>query len=208
MRVKRMILKLMKILSESVLPVFFWTLLIFAFDAPYIAILTMISAAAHEAGHIISILFLGGRLEIPRGHVSGFRIRRSSTLAYGREIIILLAGPLTNVLVFSIAIMLIPIFDGYAVAFAIINAATAISNMLPIEGYDGYGILFQIFSSRGLSRALLILEYCSFLITVCFTFFSLYLLDKFGSGYWIFAMFFCMMIAKLTKFGKFNVFKE
>ena len=205
---KEKILNLLQRMSNSILPVFFWVLLIFAFDAPYIAILTMISAAVHEAGHIISIQFLGGRLEIPRGHVSGFRIRRSASLAYEQEIFILLAGPLTNVLVFSIAIMLIPIFDGYAVAFAIINAATAISNMLPIEGYDGYGILLQIFSSRGMSGALLTLERCSFLITVCFTFFSLYLVDKFGSGYWIFAMFFCMMITKLTKFGKFNVFKE
>ncbi len=205
---KERFISFMQWMTNSILPVIFWVLLIFGFDAPYFAVLTLLSALIHELGHILSILAFGGIMQMPRGHISGFRIKRHTALTYRREIFILLSGPMANIAASCIGLLFIGNLGEYAVAFVIINTATAISNLLPIEGYDGYGIMFQIFSSRNMSLAIRMLERSSFVIMVVLTFLSLYLIEKFGSGYWIFAMFFCMMIAKLTKFGNFNIFEE
>ena len=53
-----MMIKILKTLSESILPIFFWVLMIFGMDVPYIAILTIIAAVIHEIGHIEAIRHL------------------------------------------------------------------------------------------------------------------------------------------------------
>lgn len=200
------LLRILALFANSVLPMLFWILLIFGFDVPYIAILTIICALIHELGHILAISYMSSDSEIPSGHLSGFRIRRQSTLGYRKEIIILAMGPLFNIAVFLLTLLFEGALSGYVRIFGILNLATAISNLLPVEGYDGYGILSEIFMSRGNYRMLKRLEAFSFLFSITVTFFSLYLIDKFGSGYWIFGIFFAIMLTKLIKYGKSDIF--
>ena len=197
----------MELLSGSILPIIFWLSLIFGFDAPYIAILTIISAVVHELGHCTAIYLttgIGGRV---KGHSSGLRIRRNEALSYRKEIIILLAGPLVNLGLFAI---LIPFgrAHGYIGTFAIINLATGVSNLLPFEGYDGYGAICEALRSLGRPELVKRLESFSFVLSTGITFISLYLIERFGEGYWIFGLFFFAVLSKLVTFGKYDIFGE
>lgn len=202
------IIEIINLLSGSILPMMFWICLVFGFDTVYVAILTLICALLHELGHIGAIHFLSGESVCVRGHSSGFRIKRSVTLSYKNEIAILLAGPLANILVFIVCLSLGGALDGYIRIFGYINLATGLSNLLPIEGYDGYGALVQAFYSRGKDGLVRWLEILSFTFSVFITFISLHLIDRFSEGYWIFGLFFFATVSKLIKFEKYDIFER
>ena len=204
----RRILKTLRLLADSVLPILFWLSLIFGFDAPYIAVLTVICAIAHELGHIAAIYLFTENAARITGHSSGFRIKRDSTLSYKKEIMILLAGPSVNLGLFLFAFPFRNALDGYIGIFALINLVTALSNLMPFEGYDGYGAICEILRANGGADHIRILESFSFFLTVAITFISLYLIDRFSEGYWIFGIFFVMLLSKLVSFGKYDIFKE
>jgi Zn-dependent protease len=198
-------LEFARTLSESILPLIFWIFLIFGFDVPYIAILTIITAIIHEIGHIAAISYLSGRYVMPNGRMFGFRIKRTESLSYKDECAVLAAGPLANILIFMLTLPFSSLLDGYVCIFGLINLATAISNLIPVEGYDGYGILKQILSAKNMIGGIRTLDRVSFVFSVLATFLSLYLIDKADSGYWIFAVFFVMMISKLGKYERYGV---
>ena len=203
---RRTVMRFIKALSESILPLVFWVFLIFGFDVPYIAILTIVSALIHEMGHIGAIAYLSGKYEIPGGRLFGFRIKRGESLSYKDECAILAAGPLINIAIFALTLPFSKGLNGYIGIFGFVNLATAVSNLIPVEGYDGYGIIEQILASKNMTHGLKILDILSFSICIAATFISLYLIDKADSGYWIFAIFFAMMITKLKKYGKYDIF--
>lgn len=178
----------------------FWGLMLFGFNKPYIAILTVLSAIIHEAGHITALSALGGGLSLPRFVLSGFRIRAARPLSYRDELYVLIAGPLSNILSFLFFYLLSLIFGMYFRIFAIINLLTALSNLIPVEGYDGYKIintarLLKNHTADG-SPALRCLSFAS----VCvMTFLSLYFIMKVGDGYWVFAIFFISLIVSIFR---------
>lgn len=195
-------------LTNSVLPLFFWVFLLFGFDKPYIAVLTIITALIHELGHGLAIKAVGCTADAPGGHLTGFRIRQRKYTDYKSEIIILAAGPVANILFFALCFIIpLPQRD-YMHLFGFINLATALSNLMPVEGYDGYRILCELLSSRNMTRALSRLEKLSFLITVVLTFAALYLMDKTDSGYWLFGIFFVSMVSKIGKSISCSIFEE
>lgn len=195
--------------ADSILPVLFWVSLLFGFDTPDMAILTLIAALIHEGGHLFAIHALRAlkrrdaeRAENAahvRGHLSGFRIRAPRG-SYAEEITVLLAGPAMNI---AFAILLLPILnagDGYIRAFLLLNVLTAVSSLAPIEGYDGYGILKKICESKNSPRAISALSHTSFTLAVILSFFALYIMLRFGDGYWIFGVFFLILVGKIRKF--------
>ena len=202
------IIELLELLCGSVLPIIFWLSLIFGFDTPYIAILTVICALCHELGHCIAISIASDRKSSLRGHASGFRIKRCERLSYGKEIFILLAGPGVNILVYIITLPFRGAFDGYIRIFGTLNLVTGISNLLPVEGYDGYGALNELFAYTGRISMQKALDLFSFVFSVCVTFVSLYLIERFSEGYWIFGLFFFMTVSKLVNLGKYDFFGE
>jgi len=98
----------------------------------------------------------------------------------------------------------------FAFDFAFINLCTALSNLLPIRGYDGYRLLETaiLMKSDKEYRALNILSRFSFIFTSALCFLSLYLLLKLGEGYWIFALFFTSVMLDVKKLTETNVFRE
>ena len=143
------IIEVLELLSGSVLPIIFWVSLIFGFDTPYVAILTLICAVWHELGHCSAIAVVGNGSGHVKGHASGFRIKREARLTYAKEIVILLAGPGANVALFLATLPFGNALGGYIKIFGALNLATGISNLLPIEGYDGYGALCEAFNCYG-----------------------------------------------------------
>lgn len=197
-----------ELLCGSVLPIIFWISLIFGFDSPYIAILTIISAVAHELGHCVAIYAFTGIDGRVRGHSSGFRIKRSNALSYRKEIAILLAGPAVNIALFILLYPFGGALDGYIRAFAFVNLATGVSNLMPFEGYDGYGAINELLRSLGRCEMTKKLEVVSFLLSTAVTFISLYLIERFGEGFWIFGLFFFTVLSKLITFQKYDIFGE
>ena len=152
-------MRLAKFLSK-ILPLLFWALLILGFDCLYVSVLTALAAAIHECGHLI-FAPSHKKATLPRADISGFRIKISG-MSYKEELITALGGPLINILLGGIFLLFFgnSPFANYAKVFGIINLLTALSNLLPIEGYDGYKILLcigaLIFDDTGRCEAFLL----------------------------------------------------
>ena len=193
---RRVILRLASKLCE-VLPVFFWGFLIFGFEESEVAVITILCAIIHECGHLLCILLQSGKINL-RGAISGFRINTSRIKSYGQEIAIYLCGPLANLI--SALVLSLPLVSrsDFSETASLLNIATAISNLLPIKGYDGYGILRAVIMRSGSHDKLLyLLERVSSSLIFLLCIFSLYLIDRQGGGYWIFALFFFSMIKSI-----------
>ena len=192
-------MKLLKFISERALPLLFWILLMLAFDTPTMTFLTICAALTHEIGHIAVMSHLTrGSLSLPRTVISGMRLRAGRMLSYKEEAVLAAGGPAINLLVFFI---LIPTFNNdYTYTFAVLNLLTAISNLIPINGYDGYRILNAVmsrFPNPTLTES--IMSHTSLLFSVFAVFASLFFILKIGEGYWVFAVFFVILIKDIFK---------
>jgi len=194
------------IFLTKILPLIFWCLLILGFDSVYVAVLTALSAAIHELGHLIFALPYK-KVSLPKADISGFRIKIDG-VSYKEELLVAIGGPLVNILLGVVLLFLSPrtAFASYTQLFGIINLMTALSNLLPIEGYDGYKIIFSVcamlFDNTGRCESLL-LQF-SFLFSALMCFLSLYLILKLGEGYWIFFVFFSLTVSAIATRIKHN----
>lgn len=183
---------------SSFLPMFFWLFLIFGFEEPALAVVTLFAALAHEGGHIGYILL---SRELPwsiKSVMSGFRIKASGRLSYSEEICVYAAGPAVNIILFLLFSLLSLLLGEIAIVIAAVNLVTALSNLLPIRGYDGYGILRTALEWKGKStRPLILLDRISSALIFSLSVLSLYFIDRYGGGYWIFAVFFIAMINQI-----------
>ena len=194
--------KLLKLMLQ-VLPCVFWILLIFGFDLPYIAVITLICALIHELGHIVALCIMCGGFNL-KTVANGLRLRAAPQISYKNEIIISAAGPVANLLMFTV---LFPFYsyNEYLLSFGVINFMTAISNLLPIESYDGYRIISSSALLLGLGDGWInMLKKISFILISLFSFTALYFMKKLDAGYWIFFIFVAILI-KTIKNDK-NVF--
>ena len=176
---------------EGVLSLFFVILIIFSFDEPLYAIMTLLAALIHELGHVLPMLFSKKiSLDLPHGQIDGFRILLRNHLSYKEELLVLSLGPLAN-LFSALIFYLIGLFFGeYYTLFSFFNLITMLSNLLPLGEYDGYKIARCIIQMCGEGADLKIrhLNRISFMLCALLTFFSLYFILKLGSGYWIFSL--------------------
>lgn len=187
----------------GVLPILFWLLLIYGFDEPCVAGVTVIAAIIHEAGHEGYVFFKCGLPYSVRGALSGFRIRRKEHFSYCEEIKLYFAGPFAN---FAAALTSLPflcISRDYIGLFALINIATAVSNLLPVKGHDGYGIVKTYLEMKETPEIYFsILMAFSFVFVILLCFFSLYLMDRCDGGYWIYGIFIISLISEISNMLK------
>ena len=195
------ILKLGSILNSvlAFLPTLFWGSLILGFEGGYMAFTTVICAVIHEAGHLLYLAFFTSSNHNIKSVVFGLKIKAVSVLSYKDEFFLYLFGPLSNLISGTLFLLFSTRGGEYFYSLAIINFATAVSNLLPIEGYDGYGIL-RVLCERHFHGTLLnILSRISTILIFLLCLFSIYLIDRYGGGYWIFAVFFVQMIKHFQK---------
>lgn len=196
---KAVILKILTA-TEGLLSALFWIFLIYGFDEPYTAGLTLISALIHEGGHEACLILLRGRGGRLRPRLSGFGIKGPLQHSYKGEILMYLSGPLANLLLAVVFLIFIPFFDNYARAGAVISLATGLSNLLPVPGYDGYGIIRTVLDSLSAPRIFYrLLSALSFAICATASLISLYLLARVGDGYWIYAVFMSGTLSLISK---------
>ena len=186
---------------ERVLPMLFWVLLMLAFDTPSVVILTVIAALLHESGHIAAMTIICRKgITLPRAVISGLRLKPERALSYTEELFVAAAGPLLNLLLFTFLILFSTRGGVYLYSFAIINLLTALSNLLPARGYDGYRIMYSTLALlSNAERSARFMHTISLFFSAFVVFLSLGLIMIFDSGYWIFVIFFISLIGELTK---------
>lgn len=189
---------------EGSTAMFFWVLIIYGFGSPFVAGLTLISVLIHECGHECCLLLINGRGGRILGRANGFRIKNEDTLSYSKEIWLYASGAVANFATALLALLIGITFEIHVNTFIIVNMITAISNLLPVRSYDGYGILRSLIdrccAPLWAYRALdtISLAVSSFAVTL-----SLYLMWSFGEGYWIYGVFLISVISELDNlFGK------
>ena len=195
--VKSKALRTLEILC-SILPTAFWVLILFSFEEPSLAITTLLCALIHESGHIICIFLMNEKKLSLRGAINGFRIKTNRVRSYNEEILIYLSGPFANLFASSLCFVMSIILDEAFLIGAIINLFTALSNLMPIRGYDGYGAIMAIMKKRESSDIALRALSCissGLIFSLCLL--SLYFINRYSGGYWIFAVFFVSMIKEL-----------
>ncbi len=188
----------------GILPVVFWCCLIYSFDETVGAGITILAMIIHELGHLICIFFITGRWEMPKSTFNGLRISGQECFSYLQQMLQYASGPIFNLLA-ALLMLLYAGLDEYSELFIVINVATAISNLLPIDGYDGYRLLYAAISYLDLGfRAYAILEMLSFFFTASLCLFSMFLVYNFGNGYWFMAIFLFATVNKLQKWQKYE----
>ena len=182
------------------LPSLFWLLLVYGFDETYIAGATVLVAVVHECGHEAYFFFRQGKASDLRSSLSGFRIKKASNTSYLADTAIYAAGPAANIITGALSLLAVPFSYGYAELFALVNLVTAFSNLLPIEGYDGYGIINSLLHHFGKEeRFLPALDGISFSLISSLTFISLYIVTRVGDSYWMAGLFLISLIREVSK---------
>ena len=177
-------------------PYFFTALIIFSFEDGKMAALTLLCAALHEIGHAVALRAVGKGFSF-KGVLSGFRIKPKKALSYSEEILVSAAGPAVNLILFTA--FLIP-GDKSTGAFALLNLFTALSNLIPIKGYDGYRILRVLFLKYERSFfADNVLPKISFTLIALLTLLSLYFISRLNCGYWTFFIFIFFLLSEIKK---------
>ncbi len=191
-------MRLLRAVGERVLPFLFLVLLMLAFDAVWVTVLTLVAALAHEGGHIIAATVIGvGDMSMPRAVLTGLRLKPGRLLSYREEAVVALGGPLVNLVIFGV---LTPFCraNEYLASFAVINLLTAVSNLIPIRSFDGQRILIGLLSGR-LSAAALewVSRGLTLGISAAVALLALFFMMQIGEGYWIFAIFFAVMCREI-----------
>ena len=102
----------------------------------------VLSALAHEAGHLLALRLAGARVERIRLTAFGAEIRADTRyLPYPREILCTLAGPAVNLV---LAVVLVRAAGDYVAAG--VNLVLGAFNLLPVPALDGGRVLHLLVS--------------------------------------------------------------
>ena len=179
----------------SVFPILFWIFIIFSFDSPRNACLYLFCAFIHESGHLLTACLFNGKIKSIKYVLNGIKLSTKTQGSYTQEFFLYVSGAFANIVACLLALPFSAIVNSYD--FVMLNIATATSNLLPIEGYDGYGAIKCILEkNNSSSQSFAILECISSLLIFALCVTALYLIDRCGEGYWIFLV---LLIKKLSK---------
>jgi len=151
----------------------------FLLDPSPLSLCSLLAALLHELGHIAMARICHIRLrECKVGIYGAGLIPDGSLYSYGQEILLCLAGPLTNLLT---ACLLLPIkindTNEFLQGFFFASLVLGLLNLLPIKGFDGGRVLHALLSLRLQPHTVsLITSACSFLCIFSLWSASVYLL--------------------------------
>lgn len=123
--------------------------MIFAIDEKGIALITLTSAALHETGHIAALLLLGGSPDEIVFGIFGIRIQQNKyMLSDSRQAVVVLCGPLVNVVLFGAFLAAYVAFGSpFLLTASVVNLVSGAFNLLPIFPLDGGRILLVVLSA-------------------------------------------------------------
>lgn len=157
----------------------------------------------HEMGHITAMTALGNAPLSVSLELTGINIRRrqETGISLIREIIIALAGPFINLILF-VFLMLIYLQNGSNKCFnaACVNLILMTFNLLPVKGLDGgkalYFFISKIFSYKTAEKVLYCTSAISILLLLFYGCYVLYITRR------NFTMLIIALMLTLTMFSK------
>ena len=190
----------MRILSFllRILRAAFWICLLFALDAPYLSVFTLLAMLWHELFHLLAFMRIARRARLC-AHLSGLRLFPSGTLSYREERHAAAAGPIGGLFGALLCLIFLPLAPSYLSDFALCHLFTTISNLLPLEGYDGYRILRATLALRDATDAEALMRRISFVCSAMLALLSLFLFGILGEGLWASGAFLFSLIGSLPE---------
>lgn len=166
-----------------------------AFNSPRLAALSVLATLAHEGGHAAVFLFCGGVGRM-RHRAFGFCMTGTRLLSYREEAAVCAAGPLVNLCLAALCLVLLPFGKEFFAAFATVNLISAGCNLLPLPGYDGARLLTLALARRDReAEAETVITFLGLGVSAALVFLSLYVMAVSDSAYWIFLSFFSSFLS-------------
>ena len=178
----------------------FWICMLYGTDDFAIATSTLLCVAVHEVSHV-AVLMTYDQILCPKTRAYGFKIQIGS-ISYKQKMISTAAGPLSNII---LALVMLPFLNRstYLTELAFLNLMTAISNLIPIRGTDGYNlVLFTLDRAACKKGAYIFLDGVSLAFNVFIFLISTYAVLRIGESFWIWAIFFFSLIQNLESCRK------
>ncbi|MBQ8371577.1 MAG: hypothetical protein IJX38_01375 [Clostridia bacterium] len=186
----------------KLLTVIFLVSILYGFDDAAVVHLTLIASFVHECGHISAARITRCAASLPSGRLLGLKIKIDKSASYKQQLAVLLGGPLANIAASLLSFLVFGIHSEYMRLFSVLNMTTALSNLMPLDGFDGYRLLMLAAESHNSDALLRITDFLSYIFSAAATVISLYFLYRLDTGYWFFALFFTLFISKTVKFSK------
>lgn len=183
---------------SGVLRAGFWICLLFALDRPYLAILTLLAMLFHELFHLLAFMLLSKSVRL-KTKISGLRLFPRGTLSYKEERFVALAGPIGGGIGALFCRIFYPLAPDYLLDFALCHLLTSLSNLLPIEGYDGYRALKATLALHESPDPERVTQAVSFACTAALTLLSLCFFGILGQGIWPAGAFLFTLIGTLPE---------
>ena len=137
-------LSLLKKIKSVLCFVFLFSVLL-AFNAPVVSSLVILAMLLHELGHLLMFFLLNKSVRGVSFATFGAKMSYRGNLSYREEFWICLSGPLSNLLACVFSLLFCQ--KEYFQLFCYINLFYALTNLLPLPGYDGEKILRTLTSS-------------------------------------------------------------
>ena len=171
--------------------------LVLLFDPSGFAKLSLICAVLHEGGHILAFWMLTGRLPRVGCSLCGLKIEMDGEqLSLIKENLLLLSGPLANLVVAALTGLLILSRATFArYFFACENLCLALFNLLPIGFLDGGRLIHNILGERA-ARGL---RYFSALCCLVVAILGFWLFLRQRNGFVLLVLFCLMTLALIAK---------
>ena len=143
----------------------FLTALLFYLDATGIVLMSLLACALHESGHCVALFLLDNNVRLFNFTVFGAGIVPEKPMNYLQELSVAAAGPGINLLLAGAAALC----PGGA-AFAGVNLALAVFNLLPVGNLDGGRMLRCLLAQIGTEELSARISAClDFCFTVAFS---------------------------------------
>lgn len=184
---------------------FFLVLILYGSDSMAFAHLSLICAVIHETAHVMAGVLTEARFKAPRGAYDGLRLPleliKSSRFS---ELIIISAGPASNLLCAFFMLS----ESAYLYEFGAISLISALANLIPCHGNDGYRILNVLLSKDADNRHSLALDYLSLFNSATILFFSLFMSYRTGCALWLSSVYLIYTLLELEKTRKAAFFRK
>lgn len=146
-------------------------------DKQGFTVLTLLASLTHELGHLFALIALGNKPKELVFEIVGIRlVKQNKFISYNKEILILFAGPLTNIIIFFVLYFFFK-DNYYCNIFSLTNLFIGIFNLLPVGNLDGGQILnLALKKSCELYTSNLLVIVISIIVIIPVILFSLYLL--------------------------------
>lgn len=178
----------------------FWLFMLYGCDELLIATSTLICVAIHEISHTLAFIIVNRPL-LPHTRINGLKIS-VGYISYKQKLFATAAGPAANLVAAALILPFAWVSD-YASVLGLLNLLTAISNLIPISGTDGYNLILIALNSKEFSKkAYFALDVVSLLLNVSIFLASSYCVLRIGQSYWMWGFFFFSVIRSLEMLRK------